>query len=119
PQEIREIGANQHRVAVKGREPKLVLEKSGSPVGLKDWAGEILAQIEPLAAQVDAQLGGGAYAAAFQEMKRRLDDASLTPSARVLSAMARNHGNVFVRFALVESTLHKAALKGLELPREV
>src|SRR5438309_3178723 len=32
--------------------------------------------------------------------------------------MAREHRNSFVRFALAESTLHKAGLKGLELPRE-
>src|SRR5678815_3119022 len=66
-QEIREIGANQHRVAVKGREPALCLERSGQQVQLVRWAKEILAEIEPLAAQVDAELGGGAYQAAFQE----------------------------------------------------
>jgi glutamate--cysteine ligase len=33
--------------------------------------------------------------------------------------MARNHDNAFVRFVLVESTLHKAMLQHLEWPREV
>jgi len=33
--------------------------------------------------------------------------------------MARNHDNAFVRFALIESTLHKAMLQHLEFPREV
>jgi glutamate--cysteine ligase len=46
-------------------------------------------------------------------------DASETPSARVLHAMARNHDNAFVRFVLVESLLHKAMLQHLEFPREV
>src|SRR5438552_985321 len=39
-------------------------------------------------------------------------------SAAARQAMAREHRNSFVRFALAESTLHKASLKGLELPRE-
>jgi glutamate--cysteine ligase len=117
-QEIREIGANQQRVAVRGREPGLQLDFQGKTVPLREWAREILSEIEPLAAQVDAELGGGAYRAAFLQIKKCVEDASATPSARVLSAMARNHDNSFVRFALVESTLHKAALKGLELPKE-
>jgi glutamate--cysteine ligase len=37
----------------------------------------------------------------------------------MLHAMARNHDNSFVRFVLVESTLHKAMLQHLEWPREV
>ena len=52
-------------------------------------------------------------------MVKRIADSSLTPSARVLHAMARNHANSYVRFALIESTLHKAMLQHLELPREV
>ena len=117
-QEIREIGANQHRVALRGREPGLQLDFHGKTTPLKEWAKDILAQVEPIAAEVDAELGGGAYQAAFAEMKKRLEDASATPSARVLSAMARNHQNSFVRFGLVESTLHKGTLKGIELPKE-
>jgi len=117
-QEIREIGANQHRVALRGREPGLQLDFHGKTTPLKEWAKDILAQVEPIAAEVDAELGGGAYQAAFAEMKKRLEDAGATPSARVLSAMARNHQNSFVRFGLVESTLHKGTLKGIELPKE-
>ena len=52
-------------------------------------------------------------------MLGRVRDAGSTPSARVLHAMARNHDNAFVRFALIESTAHKAMLQHLELPREV
>jgi len=46
-------------------------------------------------------------------------DPEATPSARVLHAMARNHDNSFLRFALIESTAHKSMLQHLELPREV
>jgi glutamate--cysteine ligase len=120
PQEIREWQANQQAVALRGREPGLMLKRRGSEIPLKAWGEEILAACEPIAAQVDAALGSAAaYAEALAEARKRLADPDSTPSARVLHAMARNHQNEFVRFALIESTLHKAALKALELPREV
>jgi glutamate--cysteine ligase len=33
--------------------------------------------------------------------------------------MARNHDNAFVRYGLIESTLHKSTLQKRDLPREV
>jgi glutamate--cysteine ligase len=119
-QEIRELQANQQIVALRGREPGLRLKRHGDDVSLKAWGEEILAACEPIAAEVDAALGSGlAHREALAEARRRIDDPESTPSARVLHAMARNHDNSFVRFALIESTLHKATLKALELPREV
>ena len=103
---------------MRGREPGLELDLQGKSVSFRQWADEILREIEPLAAQVDAELGGGAYAAAIHEIAQRVAEPAATPSARVLSAMARNHDNAFVPFVLVESMLHKAALKALELPKE-
>jgi glutamate--cysteine ligase len=44
---------------------------------------------------------------------------SLTPSARVLEALDRNHDNVYVRFVLVQSLVHAGHLRGLPLPRDV
>lgn len=119
PQEIREWQSNQQKVALRGREPGLRLRRRGQEISLRDWGEEILAACAPIAAEVDAALGSAAaYAEALAEARKRLADPDATPSARVLHAMARNHQNEFVRFALVESTLHKAALKTLELPRE-
>jgi glutamate--cysteine ligase len=120
PREIREVQANQQTVALRGREPGLLLAREGGQVPLREWGEEILAACDPIAAEVDAALGTAtAYREALAEMRHRLADPELTPSARVLHAMARNHQNEFVRFALIESTLHKAAVKALELPREV
>ena len=41
------------------------------------------------------------------------------PSARVLHAMARNHGNSHVRFTLAESLSHRGTLLGIPLKAEV
>jgi glutamate--cysteine ligase len=119
PAEIGEWQANQQAVALRGREPGLLLRKRSRQVALREWALEILAACEPIAAEVDAGLGGGtAHQEAVAEARRRVEDPEETPSARVLHAMARNHGNSFARFALIESTLHKATLKALELAPE-
>jgi glutamate--cysteine ligase len=124
PQEIAAIGRNQHTVAARGREPGLMLDDCMDPkckqVSLRDWGERVLAECAPIAAALDAAHGGGsAYRDALRHGEALLKDSSLTPSARVLSAMARNHDNVFVRFALVQSLLHAGSLRGLPLPAEV
>jgi len=119
PREIGEIGRNQQATAVRGREPGLALERNGRRAPLRDWANEALAQCQPIAAALDEAFGGAAYREAFAAAAKRVADPEDTPSARVLHAMARNHDNAFVRFALIESTLHKAMLQHLEFPREV
>jgi glutamate--cysteine ligase len=119
PREIREVRDNLQRVAHRGREPGLMLLRDGKEAPLADWAREVLAQCEPIPEKIDARLGGAAYRDAYQAMLKLAADAGQTPSARVLHAMARNHDNAFVRFALIESTLHKSTLQQRELPREV
>jgi glutamate--cysteine ligase len=119
PQEIVEVGRNQQTVALRGREPGLVLERNGRRAHLYDWAREVLAQCEPIPAALDAVFGGAAHRDAFAAAQKVVADAEQAPSARMLHAMARNHDNSFVRFVLVESTLHKAMLQHLEWPREV
>jgi glutamate--cysteine ligase len=119
PEEILEVRHNQQTVAVRGREPGIKLKRNGAATAFGDWAKEIVAQCTPLAARIDELFGGSAYSEACQEMAKRIADPNVTPSARVLHAMARNHDNSYVRYTLIESTLHKAMLQHAELPREV
>jgi glutamate--cysteine ligase len=118
-QEISEVRRNQQKVALRGREPGLTLERGGREVRLADWAAEVLGECEPIPALIDRQFGGSAYSAAYDLALGLVRDPEATPSARVLHAMARNHDNSFLRFALIESTAHKSMLQHLELPREV
>jgi glutamate--cysteine ligase len=119
PREIGEIARNQHAVALKGRETDLQLESDGKRLPLKAWGRTILGQCEPVAAALDAAHGGSsAHREALAEAASRLEDPETTPSARVLHAMARNHENSFLRFVLIESTLHKGTLKTRELARD-
>jgi glutamate--cysteine ligase len=116
PQEIKAIGENQHRVAAQGREPGLKLNRNGKEVLLSEWGASILAECEPVAAALDAAHGGAAHGEALAAAVGLLKDAGLTPSARVLHAMARNHDNVYVRFALAQSLLHAGSLRGMPWP---
>ncbi|HXM82956.1 MAG TPA: glutamate--cysteine ligase [Burkholderiales bacterium] len=120
PQEIATVRRNQQRVALRGREPGVKLDRDGKQAGLAEWGGEILAECGPIAETLDRAHGGGsAHRDALAAALAALKAPDSVPSARVLHAMARNHRNSFVRFVLAESTLHKAYLQGLELPREV
>ena len=119
PEEIEAIGRNQHTVAARGREPGLELERNGRRVPLRAWGEEIVSRCEPVAAALDAAQSGRAYRDALEEAARRLADPGLTPSARVLDALARNHDNEYVRFALIQSHSHAGTLRGLPLDPEV
>jgi glutamate--cysteine ligase len=119
PAEIAAINRNQERVAARGREPGLLLQRGASEVPLAEWGRELVAQCAPLAEALDARLGGIAYRDAVGAASRALDDPDSVPSARMLHAMQRNHGGSYVRFVLAESLLHRASLLNLPLPPKV
>ncbi len=114
PQELAAIVANKQRVAARGREPGLRLVRASEEVTLVEWSSEILAECAPIAAAMDNANGGNVHRDALASTVARLNDPAATPSARVLEAMARDHGNSYVRFVLDQSIAHKNTL--LELP---
>ena len=119
PREIAAVGGNQHAAAARGREPNLKLNRNEKLVTLRDWGVEIVSGCAPIAAALDQAHGGAAYAEALRSAAARLEDPALTPSARVLAAVARDHDNHYVRFALAQSLSHADALRGLALPADV
>jgi len=114
PQEIAALGRNQHRTAAYGREPGLLLERDGGEVKLVEWGAEIVAECGPIAALLDSVHDTTDYGDALRSAEALLKDASLLPSTRVLSAMARDHQNGFASFSLSQSEQAKARL--LKLP---
>jgi glutamate--cysteine ligase len=119
PAEIAAITRNQERVAARGREPGLTLERGDKRVPLKAWGRERVAQCAPIGEKMDAMLGGTAYRDAVQAAAAALEDPESVPSARVLHAMQRNHGGSYVRLVLAESLLHRATLLSMPLPARV
>jgi glutamate--cysteine ligase len=119
PAEIAAIGRNQEKVAARGREPGLRLARGSQEVALEEWAGQLLAECAPLAAELDAAFGGGAWRDAQAAAAAMLADPALTPSARVLEEMAEEHENSYTAFALAQSRAHRAAIAALPVDGEV
>jgi len=116
PQEIAELAHNQHLTAARGREPGLRLQRGGRETGLVDWGRELVEQCGPIAAALDAAHGGDDYAQAVRAAAAALADADSLPSARVLAAMARDHGNSFTGFVRAQSEQTRQTL--LDQPLE-
>ena len=119
PQEIAAIKRNQQQVATRGREPGLLLDKGQEKISLAEWGKRVLSECEPIAAALDRLHGGAAFRDALLGAGAVVSNPDSAPSARVLDAMARNHGNVYVRFVLAESLSHAGSLRGLPLGAEV
>ena len=119
PAEIAALKHNQHLTAARGREPGLRLTRGGAQLPLADWAADIVAQLEPIAATLDALDGGRAYAAALAAARAALAAPGTLPSARVLQAMRTDHGDSFVAFARARSVATRAQLLALPVPPEL
>jgi glutamate--cysteine ligase len=119
PQELGDIIGNKQRVASRGREPGLRLTRGSQEVPLAEWGGEVLAECEQIAAALDTATGGNLHRDALAAAVAALDDPASTPSARVLQAMARDHNNSYVHFALAQSRAHREAILKLPLSAEV
>jgi glutamate--cysteine ligase len=100
------IGRNQLAVARHGRDPQLELQRAGKAVRLREWGRELLAALEPICALLDQGDAGAPYGRSLAAQKASMEDADLTPSARVLRDM-RERGESFFRFAKRLSETHR------------
>ena len=119
PEEIAAVGRNQEKVAARGREPGLSLTRGSQQVSLEEWGGQLVAECAPLAARLDAVFGGNAYREAHAAAAATLANPALTPSARVLAAMAAHHSNSYTAFALAQSRAQRAVIAALPRPAAV
>ncbi|WP_343638356.1 glutamate--cysteine ligase [Roseateles sp.] len=103
PDELGALARNQNRTASAGREPGLKLERRGGEVLLRDWGRELLGEFAPIAAKVDAALGGSLYREALAQAVERWDRPDELPSARVLAAMRERHDNSHLGFVAAQS----------------
>jgi glutamate--cysteine ligase len=96
---------NFELVVNEGRKPGLELSREGAPVSLQNWGHDLLAQIQPYAQVLDAAYGGNAYQQAVAQQGAKLDNAELTPSARLLDDI-RKSGASFHEYSLEQSRRH-------------
>lgn len=111
------LDANHLKVARRGREPGLILNREGRSCPMKDWACELLDAMQGLCELLDHGEPARPYAAALEQQRAKLDDVERTPSARLLADMRQN-GETFFELALRMSKLHKDYFLGLYPPNE-
>jgi glutamate--cysteine ligase len=111
------LDGNHVKVARRGREPGLTLDRDGRQVPMTAWAEEILDSMQGIAEVLDYGEAARPYAAALDTQRNKLRDVSLTPSARMLAEL-RSTGESFFELALRMSRLHRDYFLALYPPNE-
>ena len=111
------LDSNHQKVARRGREPGLTLNREGRRYPMKDWARELLDAMQGTTELLDHGEPARPYAAALEQQRAKLDDVERTPSARLLTEM-RQTGETFFELAQRMSQLHKDYFLGLYPPNE-
>ncbi len=111
------LDENHLRVARRGREPGLKLNREGREFPMLDWARELLDSMQGLCELLDHGEPARPYAAALEQQRAKIDDVERTPSARLLTEM-RQTGESFFQLARRMSKMHKDYFLDLHPPNE-
>ncbi len=115
PRELAEIDARELLVAKQGRRPGIELPVNEVRVPLVDHGLAIVEGVAAVAALLDD--GDDAYSSAVAAQRAVLADATLTPSARILTEMAEREQG-FLDYTLEIAAAHRAYFDSLTLPDE-
>ncbi len=102
---------NQLTVANCGRKPKLLLERDGKKIPLRDWAFEILGSMAEVCEILDGDNHSKPYSESLLTQMRVVQDTDLTASARILADMKETR-RTFSSFALAKSLEHALCFNG-------
>jgi len=103
--ERRAIDENELKTAHRGRDPELKLTRNNEPVLLRDWASELLEEIQGVCELLDQGAEHTPYCDALAAQRKKVENPDLTPSARMLQEM-RDRGEGFYHFAKRMSEIH-------------
>jgi glutamate--cysteine ligase len=113
------IDHNQYLVAHRGRDPELRLDRRNEQVLLKDWALELLEEMQAVAAMLDKTHHDSRYSDAVAKQLELATNPGLTPSARALDEMASHGQEDFFSFAQRKSKEHREFFLQRELSDEL
>ena len=111
PEEIAALGRNQQLAAERGRESGLLLERGSERVELQQWGLELIAQMQPIATQVDAYQGSTLHQDALQQARQGLLQPLALPSAQVLRVVQEDYDGSFAAFARARSLDTRQAMR--------
>jgi glutamate--cysteine ligase len=110
------LDQNHITVARRGRAPDLHLWRDGRSVPMHDWAHELLDSMVGICDLLDSGDAERPYSQALATQAAKLEDANLTPSARLMAELTA--GESFFDLALRMSATHKAYFLDLYPPNE-
>lgn len=113
-----ETDRNFGTVVTEGRKPGLLLQRQAQPIELKTWGLEIIEALVPYAELLDEVYQSDAHRQALAAQKAKLEDVSLTPSARYQQAIS-DSGLSFNEYTKQNSFKHSEQLRASALPEEV
>ncbi|TLY80498.1 MAG: glutamate--cysteine ligase [Gammaproteobacteria bacterium] len=111
------LDQNHVTVARRGREPELTLWRDARTVPMRDWACELLDSLTGICEILDRGDASRPYAQALAAQAAKIEEVSLTPSARLMSELVAS-GESFFDLALRMSMTHKAYFLELYAPNE-
>ena len=109
------VHENFSKTVTEGRNPMLKLHDGNREILLTDWGKSLLDDMRPLAEQLDRQNGSTDMTDSLADQYAKLENSSLTPSARILADMSRENVSFF-RHTMNLSRSHKERLLQLQLP---
>jgi glutamate--cysteine ligase len=112
-QERKDIDHNELAAAHRGRDPRLMLQRHGEKIHLKEWATEILTAMAGVSELLDAGDAQTPYSESLAVQLEKVRDPERTPSARMLAEM-RARGEGFFHFALRMSQQHQEYFRSLQ-----
>lgn len=108
---------NQRRMVYEGRDPAMRLRSSVGEQSLPQWGHALLDEMLLVAAILDKSYDTARYSDAVLAQRAKLDDPSLTPSARILREMGER-GETFFALAMRLSNEHGDAYQSNPLPED-
>jgi len=109
------LDQNHLLVARRGREPGLMLWRDGRSVSMVEWARELLDSMAGICEVLDRGDPSQPYANALATQAAKINDAALTPSARLMAELNAT-GESFFDLALRMSATHKDYFLSLYTP---
>jgi len=107
---IAEYKQNMHRVVNYGRDPELCLTKDNREICFKQWAGQLLEEMEPIARLLDEAYQETRFSQSLQLQRDAVKSPEKTLSGQLISKICQR-GDSFFHFAKDISLQHKQALQ--------
>jgi glutamate--cysteine ligase len=109
-----ELSDNDSLVALHGRLPRTQLKIDGTSVLFTDWASETLSELSGTADFLDKVHKNKTYSLLLKREMEKVNDPSLTPSARILSRMKEEKLS-FWQMGMADAEKHKKLILSQDL----